>query len=44
MEAAYAIRNNMNALATTWTWTSSGNAAAVAGTFTPDGGDFFSVM
>jgi hypothetical protein len=42
--AAYAIQNSMDALATTWTWTTLGNAGAVTGSFTPDGGDFFNVF
>lgn len=42
--AAYAIPNSMASLATTWTFGSSGNNAAVSGTFTPNGGDFLALF
>lgn len=44
MRAAYLIRNSMNAVATTWSWTIAGNAGVVSGTFTPDGGDMFAML
>lgn len=44
MGAAYTIRNSMDALSTTWTIPVSGAMGAVAGTFTPDGGDMLGVF
>lgn len=44
MGAAYTIRNSMDSLATTWTIATAGALGAVAGTFTPDGGDGFAVF
>jgi hypothetical protein len=44
LRGAYLIRNGMNAVSTTWSWSISGNAGVVSGSFTPDGGDLFAVF
>jgi len=44
MGAAYTIRNSMDPLATTWTSGSGAALGAVAGTFTPDGGDMLAIF
>ena len=44
LQCAYLIRNEMTAVSTTWSWSITGNAGVVSGTFTPDGGDGFAVF
>lgn len=41
---AYRIQPSTATQGTTWSWTGSYSAGQVSATFTPDGGDFFSVM
>ena len=45
LNGAYAIRDSMDALGTTWTFGSSAaTSGAVSGTFTPDGGDMLAIF
>lgn len=44
LQGAYAIRSSMDAIATTWTASVSGNMGLVTTTLTQDGGDFFSMF
>lgn len=44
LSGAYAIRNSMDPLGTTWSWVGTRNGGAVAGTFTPDGGDMLAIF